>query len=138
MKVLLSILQVVRSQGANASTDRLSAIDYFGTGQTNGAQSSSKGQEEDDDGEEYEVGSESGGSVARTKRKQKDVERDVRTKKKKTRSNQEVEGNGCGFLLHLQPINGWLWSLPNVFGVDKCLCINDLCGTCTKTVQGCN
>lgn len=92
MKVLLSILQVVRSQGADASTDRLSAIDYFGTGQANGAQSSSEGQEEEeDDGEEYEVGSESGGSGTRTKRKQNDVERDVR--KKKTRSNQEVEGN---------------------------------------------
>lgn len=93
MKVLLSILQVVRSQGADASTDRLSAIDYFGTGQANGAQSSSEGQEEEDEGEEYEVGSESGGSGTRTKRKQNDVERDVRTKKKKTRSNQEVEGN---------------------------------------------
>lgn len=83
------------------ATDRLSGIDYFGTGQTNGAKSSSKGQEkEDDDGEECEVGSESGDSGTRGKRKQKDVGRDVRTKKTKSNQVEEI-GNVCGCLLHL-------------------------------------
>ncbi|XP_070699611.1 probable ATP-dependent RNA helicase DDX52 isoform X2 [Pempheris klunzingeri] len=88
--------KVVRCPGGEASLD-LSAIDYFGTGPTNGAQSSSKRQDEeeeedDNDGEECEVGSESGDSGAGSKRKRKDEERDVRKKKKKTKRNQvEVE-----------------------------------------------
>lgn len=87
-------LQVVRSSGLNATTDRLSAIDYFSTGQTNGAKSSSKGQEDD--------GEESGDSGTRGKRKQKEMERDVSsTKKKKKNSQVEVTGNVCGCLLHL-------------------------------------
>ncbi|KAM9348119.1 putative ATP-dependent RNA helicase DDX52 [Symphorus nematophorus] len=81
--------KVVRSQGVDASSDALSAIDYFGTGSTNGAQSSSKGLEED--GEEYEEGSESGDSGAGSKRKQKDEERGVKRKKKKKKISQEEE-----------------------------------------------
>ncbi|KAA8586942.1 hypothetical protein FQN60_000778 [Etheostoma spectabile] len=79
--------KVARSHGGEASLDALSAIDYFGTGSTNGSQSSSVGLEVekdddgDDDGEEYEVGSESGDSGAGSKRKKR--EKDVRTKKKK-------------------------------------------------------
>ncbi|XP_034745309.1 probable ATP-dependent RNA helicase DDX52 [Etheostoma cragini] len=89
--------KVARSQGGEASLDALSAIDYFGTGSTNGSQSSSVGLEvekdddDDEDGEEHEVGSESGDSGAGSKRKKK--EKDVRTKKKK-RSKVEVEAGG--------------------------------------------
>uniref|UniRef100_A0A8C4EYB0 Probable ATP-dependent RNA helicase DDX52 n=1 Tax=Dicentrarchus labrax TaxID=13489 RepID=A0A8C4EYB0_DICLA len=69
--------KVGRSPVVNSSSHPLSAIDYFGAGSTNGAQSSSKGlEEEDGDGEEGEVGSDSGDSGAGGKRKQKDEERD--------------------------------------------------------------
>uniref|UniRef100_UPI0037E967AA probable ATP-dependent RNA helicase DDX52 n=1 Tax=Semicossyphus pulcher TaxID=241346 RepID=UPI0037E967AA len=84
--------KVARS-GGEASVDPLSAIDFFGTGQPNRAQSSSTGLEEDDDledcdGEEYMVGSDS--SVG-GKRKQNDEERDVRTKKKKKKKSNQLE-----------------------------------------------
>ncbi|XP_070838947.1 probable ATP-dependent RNA helicase DDX52 [Chaetodon trifascialis] len=89
--------KVVRSQRVDGSSDPLSAIDFFGTGSTNGAQSSSQVLgEEDDDEEEYGVGSESGNSGAGGKRKQRDVETDLRTKKKKTKSNKvEVEAGSA-------------------------------------------
>lgn len=85
----------------DASSDPVSAIDFFGTGPTNGAQSSSKVLEEDDDGDEYDMGSECGGSGAGGKRKLKDVGKGVKRKKKKTKSSQvEVEGKGCDCFLH--------------------------------------
>ncbi|XP_023277122.1 probable ATP-dependent RNA helicase DDX52 [Seriola lalandi dorsalis] len=97
--------KVVRSHGGEASSDPLSAIDYFGTGPANGAQSRTTGLEEDveDGGEEYEEGSESGDSSAGGKRKRKDEEREVTTKKqkKKTKRNQVeaggTEGNGISW-----------------------------------------
>ncbi|XP_036975743.1 probable ATP-dependent RNA helicase DDX52 [Acanthopagrus latus] len=91
--------KVVRSQGSDASSDPLSAIDFFGTGSTNGSQSSSKvTEEEDGDGEEYEEGGESEDSGAGGKRKHKDEEGDAKRKKKKTKRKQmEVEA-GSGLL----------------------------------------
>ncbi|XP_074467028.1 putative ATP-dependent RNA helicase DDX52 [Sebastes fasciatus] len=90
--------KVARSHEGEAHSDALSAIDYFGTGPSNGSQSSSirlDDDDDDDDGEECEVGSESGDSGAGGKRKQMDEEKDVRTKKKKKKSNQmEVEAGG--------------------------------------------
>ncbi|XP_051257621.1 probable ATP-dependent RNA helicase DDX52 [Dicentrarchus labrax] len=87
--------KVGRSPVVNSSSHPLSAIDYFGAGSTNGAQSSSKGlEEEDGDGEEGEVGSDSGDSGAGGKRKQKDEERDVRTKKKKMKIRKVEAGGG--------------------------------------------
>lgn len=90
------IIQVVRSQDPDATAERLSAIDYFGTGQTNGAHSGSKRQEdeEEDVEEENESESESGDSCAR-KRKPKDVESDVKAKKKKKRNIQAKEEGSC-------------------------------------------
>ncbi|XP_078122439.1 putative ATP-dependent RNA helicase DDX52 [Sander vitreus] len=99
--------KVARSHGGEASLDALSAIDYFGTGPTNGSQSSLIALEEekddddddddggdvDDDGEEYEVGSESGDSGAGGKRKQR--EKDVRTKKKKSNKVEVEVGGGA-------------------------------------------
>lgn len=98
----MSIVQVARSREGDASTDRLSAIDYFGKGQTNGAQiTSGRHQEEDEDDEgQHEKGCERADSNGRGKRKQQGVEKDGRKKTKKSKSNQaEVEGNGCGCLL---------------------------------------
>lgn len=84
------IAQVVGSRGEDESSDGLSAIDYFGTGSTNGTQNKPKNAESEDERDD-EVGGESGSPVAGAKRKQRDVERNVRKKKKK--SNQlEVEG----------------------------------------------
>lgn len=45
-------------------------------------------EDEKDDGEECEVGSESGDSEAGGKRKKRDQEKDVRTKKKKMKKDQ--------------------------------------------------
>lgn len=87
-------LQVVRSQGPGATVKRLSAIDYFGTGQTNGAHNGSKNHEEDVE-VENESESESGDSCARGKTKPKDVESDVKAKKKR---NIQAEEDGSCFL----------------------------------------
>lgn len=93
-------LQVVRSQGAEATAERLSAIDYFGTGLTNGAHNGSKRQQEDEEedvGEENESESE-GVDAKRRKRKPKAVEDVVKAKKKKKRNNQGDEDGGCWLL----------------------------------------
>ncbi|KAK5858494.1 hypothetical protein PBY51_002629 [Eleginops maclovinus] len=88
-----------RSHGGEASIDALSAIDYFGTGKTNGSKSRTvvvteddDDDDDDDDGEESVEGSESGDSGAGGKRKQRDQEKDVRTKKKKMKSDQMAVG----------------------------------------------
>lgn len=100
------ILQVVRSQGTAASTGSLSAIDYFGTRQTNGPQSSFVKQgEEDDDGDDHEVGNECEEFGARGKRKKKNVEKDVRTKKKRNGKNPGAEGNESVYLLHVAGVD---------------------------------
>lgn len=100
------ILQVIRSHGVNPSTDHLSAIDYFSTGKTNGAQISSNAQDcnaENDDQEDCEM--ENTDSVVRGKRKQKHVKRDVKMKKKKSKGDQmDVDGNGAAVLLHTKTI----------------------------------
>lgn len=102
--ILLSwlILQVIRSHGVNPSTDHLSAIDYFSTGQTNGAQISSNAQgcnAAKDEQEACEV--EEDDSVGRRKRKQKHVKRDVKMKKKKSERGQlDVDGHGAAVFLH--------------------------------------
>lgn len=90
-------IQVVRSQGPDATAERLSAIDYFGAGQTNGAHSGPKRQadEEEDVEEENESESESRDFCARRKRKPKDAENDVKAKKKKKRSIQAEEEGSC-------------------------------------------
>lgn len=113
------ILQVIRSRGVNPSTDRLSAIDYFGTGQTNGAQIDSNAQEynsEKDDEQECEM--ENVDSLSRGKRKKKHVERDVKMKKKKSKRDQmDVEGNDEVLFLCLAvtvfmhfPVNYLIWA----------------------------
>ncbi|XP_020508648.2 probable ATP-dependent RNA helicase DDX52 [Labrus bergylta] len=88
-----SRFKVVRS-GGDASTDPLSAIDFFGTRQTSRAQSARGLDEEDNDGEECE--GEEDESAAGGKRKLKDEEGDVRTrtKKKKKKANQVEEKAG--------------------------------------------
>ncbi|MEQ2250959.1 DEAD (Asp-Glu-Ala-Asp) box polypeptide 52, partial [Ilyodon furcidens] len=86
--------KVPRSQGGEASLDSLSAIDYFGTGAANGAQSWTQGEDEDERGEKDEESSESGESEAGGKRKQKEQERDVRHKAKKTKSSQMEDKAG--------------------------------------------
>lgn len=85
--------QVVRTQGPETTTERLSAIDYFGTGHTNGAHSGSQrpeeGEEEDvkeDDESESEIV-----DVKGRKRKAKAVENDVKAKKNKKRNNHGAE-----------------------------------------------
>ncbi|MEQ2181005.1 DEAD (Asp-Glu-Ala-Asp) box polypeptide 52 [Goodea atripinnis] len=88
------MMQVPRSQGGEASLDSLSAIDYFGTGAANGAQSWTQGEDEDERGEKDEESSESGESEAGGKRKHKEQERDVRHKAKKTKSSQMEEKAG--------------------------------------------
>lgn len=100
------ILQVIRSHGVNPSTDRLSGIDYFSTGQTNGAQISSNAQDcnaENDDQEDCEM--ENADSVVRGKRKQKHVKRDVKMEKKKSKRDQmDVDGNGAAVFLRTKTI----------------------------------
>uniref|UniRef100_H3CX99 Probable ATP-dependent RNA helicase DDX52 n=1 Tax=Tetraodon nigroviridis TaxID=99883 RepID=H3CX99_TETNG len=64
--------KVIRSHGVNPSTDHLSAIDYFSSGPTNGAQISSNA--ENDRLEECEM--ESADSGVKGKRKLKHVKRD--------------------------------------------------------------
>ncbi|XP_069002498.1 probable ATP-dependent RNA helicase DDX52 [Embiotoca jacksoni] len=77
--------KVARPQEEEASSDPLSAIDYFGTGSANRSQSWSRGLE---DGEEqYEEGSDSGDSGPGGKRKCKEV----MTKKKKKKKGNQVE-----------------------------------------------
>ncbi|KAM4546594.1 putative ATP-dependent RNA helicase DDX52 [Fundulus diaphanus] len=73
--------KVARSQGGETSLDRLSAINYFGTGAANGAQSWTRGEDEEGSGD-----SEGGG-----KRKRKEQEREARHQNKKTKSRQEEE-----------------------------------------------
>ncbi|MEQ2214760.1 hypothetical protein XENOCAPTIV_019166, partial [Xenoophorus captivus] len=91
--------KVPRSQGGEASLDSLSAIDYFGTGAANGAQSWTQGENEDERGEKDEESRESGESEAGGKRKQKEQERDVGHKAKKTKSSQ-MEEKDAGHTAH--------------------------------------
>ncbi|KAM7398023.1 hypothetical protein PAMA_006071 [Pampus argenteus] len=105
--------KVVRSEGGEASSDLLSAIDYFGS--TNGAQSRTTELEkeddddDDDDGvEEDEVGNESG--EVGGKRRRKKAERDLKTKKKKMkRKHVEVEAES-GDLQKNTEGNGITWT----------------------------
>lgn len=93
------ILQVIRSHGVNPSTDQLSAIDYFSTGQTNGAQISSNAQRcngENDDQVDCEM--ENAASGVKGKRKLKHVKRDVKMKKKKSKKDQMDVGGNYTFL----------------------------------------
>lgn len=91
-------MQVVRTQGPETTAERLSAIDYFGTGQTNGADRGSKrqeGEEEEDVVEDEESESESV-DVKRRKRKSKALENDVKAKKKQKLNNRsDEEGGWC-------------------------------------------
>ncbi|CAB1431683.1 unnamed protein product [Pleuronectes platessa] len=86
--------KVVKPQGGEASIDPLSAIDYFGAGLANGAQSSPTELEEH--GEEDEKESDSGDSSAGVKRqREEEEEKSLRTKKKKkkkTKINQVEAG----------------------------------------------
>ncbi|KAM3601409.1 uncharacterized protein V6R79_012282 [Siganus canaliculatus] len=79
--------KVVRSRGSDASSDRLSAIDYFGTETTNGSLSTSLTPEEED-----------GDFSSGMKRKKKDVEEGVKGKKKKTKGNKEEVEDGSRLL----------------------------------------
>ncbi|CAG00514.1 unnamed protein product, partial [Tetraodon nigroviridis] len=80
----------VRSHGVNPSTDHLSAIDYFSSGPTNGAQISSNA--ENDRLEECEM--ESADSGVKGKRKLKHVKRDGKINKKKSKRDQmDVDGD---------------------------------------------
>lgn len=80
--------QAVRSQGPEATADRLSAIDYFGTGQTNGAHigSKRKGEDEEEHAAEHDSESDSTGATGR--------ENIVKAKKKKKSRNQGNEEGG--------------------------------------------
>ncbi|CAJ1063952.1 probable ATP-dependent RNA helicase DDX52 [Xyrichtys novacula] len=86
--------------GGTASLDPLSAIDFFGTGTSSRAQSSSAELREDEEdleeSDEEEDGNMESDSGVGGKRKRKDEVKDVRTKKKKkNKSNQaEVEAGG--------------------------------------------
>ncbi|KAM6907532.1 putative ATP-dependent RNA helicase DDX52 [Xenentodon cancila] len=73
--------KVARSRGGDASSEPLSAIDYFGTGETNGPQSGAQ-REEDKEG-----GGRRGDSGAGDKRKRKE-EKTVKQKKKKTKRSE--------------------------------------------------
>uniref|UniRef100_A0A1A7XKJ3 Probable ATP-dependent RNA helicase DDX52 n=1 Tax=Iconisemion striatum TaxID=60296 RepID=A0A1A7XKJ3_9TELE len=74
-----SRFKVSRSQGEEDTSDRLSVIDYFGTGSANGAQS-----------DEEESGDSEGG-----KRKREEEKKDVKMKKKRAKRNQgELEAGG--------------------------------------------
>uniref|UniRef100_A0A7N5ZYK7 ATP-dependent RNA helicase n=1 Tax=Anabas testudineus TaxID=64144 RepID=A0A7N5ZYK7_ANATE len=86
--------KISRSQEGEASSDPLSAIDYFGTGPASGAQSRVAGREEDEGGEEHQECSDSEDSAA-GKRKRKDEERNTRKKKKKRKNSQlELQAGG--------------------------------------------
>eukprot|EP00066_Takifugu_rubripes_P020660 XP_011609926.1 PREDICTED: probable ATP-dependent RNA helicase DDX52 [Takifugu rubripes] len=85
--------KVHRSRGINPSADRLSAIDYFGAGQTNGAQISSNPHDSNEENHEEDCEMENADWAARGKRKQKHAERDVKIKKKKSQKEQ-LDG-GC-------------------------------------------
>lgn len=94
------ILQAIRSHGVNRSTDHLSAIDYFSTGQTNGAQISSNAQDCNAENDQEDCEMENADSVVRGKRKQKNVKRDLKMKKKKSQRDQmDVDGNGAAVFL---------------------------------------
>ncbi|XP_077360419.1 putative ATP-dependent RNA helicase DDX52 [Festucalex cinctus] len=67
--------KIVRTHVGDTSLEQLSAIDYFASGVTNGAQSTAMDQE--DEGGESEVGA--------RKRKRRDEERRVKKKKKSTK-----------------------------------------------------
>ncbi|XP_032433111.1 putative ATP-dependent RNA helicase DDX52 [Xiphophorus hellerii] len=77
--------KVARSQGGETSLDSLSAINYFGTGAANGAQSWTQRATQD------EEGIESGDSEVGGKRKRKERPGEVRHKSKKTESSRMVE-----------------------------------------------
>lgn len=133
------ILQVVRAQGTAASTGNLSAIDYFGTKQTNGSQSSFIKQAEednDDDGDDHEVASEREELGARGKRKKKNVERDVRTKKKKNRKNPGAEGNECVCLLHLVGVDSLSLFISAIYVGHTAFCMSEGGGGQLKEGEG--
>uniref|UniRef100_A0A667Y5C0 Probable ATP-dependent RNA helicase DDX52 n=1 Tax=Myripristis murdjan TaxID=586833 RepID=A0A667Y5C0_9TELE len=97
----------VKEQLGNAAfTDRLSGIDYFGTGAANEDQSGCGLEErQDEEEEEDEVDSDSGESEVGSKRKRKLEERALRMKKKKTTTEErggggqvETEGKVLGFV----------------------------------------
>ncbi|XP_075887510.1 putative ATP-dependent RNA helicase DDX52 [Nelusetta ayraudi] len=110
--------KVVRSQGPEATAERLSAIDYFGTGHINGAHSGSERQEEDEEedvGEESESESE-GVDAKRRKRKPKAVENDVKAKKKKKRKNEgdeEVQGKKGNGISWISTLDETIPNLPD-------------------------
>ncbi|XP_041656700.1 probable ATP-dependent RNA helicase DDX52 [Cheilinus undulatus] len=79
--------KVVRS-GGEASIDPLSAIDFFGSGTANRAESSSTGPEDEQDLEDSDGEGQEGESVG-GKRKLRDADRDVRTKKKKKKKKKK-------------------------------------------------
>ncbi|XP_030602359.1 putative ATP-dependent RNA helicase DDX52 [Archocentrus centrarchus] len=100
--------KTARSHAGEASSDRLSAIDYFGT--ASGAQSWTQGGEEEEDKEEYEE-SEDGGSDTGGKRKRKEEEGDVRTKKKKKKTkSSQVEVKASDGLLKETQETGITWT----------------------------
>ncbi|XP_067350939.1 probable ATP-dependent RNA helicase DDX52 isoform X2 [Channa argus] len=76
--------KISRSHAGQASADPLSSIDFFGTVPASGAQSRTTGQEENEGGEEFDEGSDSGRCSVGGKRRRKDEVKDKRKKKTKT------------------------------------------------------
>lgn len=85
---------MARHQGGEASSDRLSSIDYFGTGSANRSQSWTprEAEKEEDGGEEYVDESKDSGEGG--KRKRKEADKDLKTKKKKKAKTNQVEVEG--------------------------------------------
>nr|XP_019940889.1 PREDICTED: probable ATP-dependent RNA helicase DDX52 [Paralichthys olivaceus] len=79
--------KVVKAHGGEASSDPLSAIDYFGTGSVNGAQNSTTELEQDEEEDEEEED-----SCAGVKRQREEEERSLKSKKKKKINQVEAGG----------------------------------------------
>ncbi|KAM9847243.1 putative ATP-dependent RNA helicase DDX52 [Aulostomus maculatus] len=94
--------KIVRSQGEGTS-DALSAIDYFGSGPTDGTHSGTPGLQDVDDNE-VEVESESGGAGGKRKRNN---DRNTRTKKRK---GKHVEGTDADDAQRDQQGRGITWT----------------------------
>ncbi|XP_054900027.1 probable ATP-dependent RNA helicase DDX52 [Poeciliopsis prolifica] len=94
--------KVARSQGRETSLDSLSAINYFGTGAANGAQSTQRADEEGIDSGDSEVGG---------KRKRKEQTGEVRHKSKKTEiSRMEEDAPASGEPLTETQRGGITWT----------------------------
>ncbi|KAF7665280.1 hypothetical protein LDENG_00141980 [Lucifuga dentata] len=105
--------KAAKPQTGEASLDPLSAIDYFGSGPTNGAQSWTEEDEEEgeDGGEEDEMEGEEADAKDKRKREVEESEKRTKKKKKKLKSRQqEMEVEAGAATLKQMEGNGIMWT----------------------------